>query len=281
MTRPGLLLLGLAVVLPPAAQSARFDVASVKRSPDYIGRDIQAYVGSPQPGYWRLRDLPVASAVLNLYPGHPLSVQLVGAPDWLDSREWYDIEARTSPSATDEEIRLMGRALLAERFKLALHTEQREVPAFVLVQRNDKKLGSGLKPPAVDCTSFRAGGERPNDPTRKPNADRPACGVLGWLPVFDHTRLVAGADTRITAGDVPISQILTFLGNYFNRPVVDRTNLTQRFDIELQFTADPVRNDAGPSIRTAVTEQLGLQVQDGRGPVEVLVIDHIERPTPD
>ena len=79
-----------------------------------------------------------------------------------------------------------------------------------------------------------------------------------------------------------ISQIVTLLGNYFNRPVIDRTNLAQRFDIELQFTADPIRaNNDGPSIRTAVTEQLGLEVQDGRGPIDVLVIDHVERPTPD
>ena len=89
---------------------------------------------------------------------------------------------------------------------------------------------------------------------------------------------------RLTAGDVPISRILTLLGNSFNRPVIDRTELTQRFDIELQFTADPLRatgDDTGPSIRTAVTEQLGLQVQDGRTSIDVLVIDHIERPTPD
>jgi len=273
---------GVAQQSSPSPAELRFEVASVKRSPPCLEREIQAYVGIPQPGFWRLRDLPVASAVLNLYPGHPLSVQLVGAPDWFDSREWYDIEARTNPAATADEIRQMARTLLAERFKLALHTEQREGPAFVLVQRNDRKLGSGLKPPAVDCTSFRAGGERPNDPTRKPNADRLACGVLGWLPVFDHTRVVAGADTRITAGDVTISQIVTLLGNYFNRPVIDRTNLAQRFDIELQFTADPIRaNNDGPSIRTAVTEQLGLEVQDGRGPIDVLVIDHVERPTPD
>jgi uncharacterized protein (TIGR03435 family) len=174
----------------------------------------------------------------------------------------------------------MARALLADRFKLALHTEKREVPAFVLVKRNDGKLGSGLKPPAIDCAAFRAGGERPSDPAPKP-ADRLPCGLIE-LPIFEHLRLVPGADMRISAGDMPVSAILTLLGNRLKRPVVDRTGLTQRFDIELQFTADPLQSTAGgPAIRTAITEQLGLQVQDGRAPVDVLVIDHIERPTPD
>ena len=282
MTRLALLLAGFAVAaLPLAAQSPRFDVASIKRSAPILDRQLQPFVGIPQPGFWRLRDYPVITALRNLYPGHPLSVQVVGAPEWLDSLEWYDIEARTSPSATAENIRQMGRALLADRFKLALHTEKREVPAFVLVKRNDGKLGSGLKPPAVDCAAFRAGGERPRDPAPKP-ADRLPCAAI-VLPIFDHTRLIPGTDMRITAGDVPVSGILTLLANQLKRPVIDRTGLTQRFDIELQFTADPLRttDDAGPSIRTAITEQLGLHVQDGRAPIDVLVIDHIERPTPD
>jgi uncharacterized protein (TIGR03435 family) len=79
---------------------------------------------------------------------------------------------------------------------------------------------------------------------------------------------------------VPISQILTLLGNRLNRPVIDRTNLTERFDIELQFsTAVRPDGDSGPPICAAITEQLGLQVQEGRTTVDVLVIDHIERPT--
>jgi uncharacterized protein (TIGR03435 family) len=100
------------------------------------------------------------------------------------------------------------------------------------------------------------------------------------LPTFDHTLLIPGADLRLTAGDVPISRILTLLGNYLNRPVVDRTNLTQRFDIELQFsTAIRADGDSGPPMRAAITDQLGQQVQEGRAMVDVLVIDHIERPT--
>lgn len=276
----------LAVTLAGQQQPAkhRFEVASVKRSPPILDRALQPFVGIPQPGIWRIRDQPLIAVLRNIYPGHPLSVQIAGAPEWLEGvRDLYDIEARTNPTATAEDIRQMARALLAERFKLALHTEQREVPAFVLVKRGDGKLGSGLKTPSVDCTAFRAGGPRPNDPARKANADRLACNVV-LLPIFDHTRLVPGTDMRISAGDVPVSRILTLLANQLKRPVIDGTGLAeQRFDIELQFASDPLQatGDSGPAIRTAITEQLGLQVQDGRTTIEVLVIDHIERPTPD
>ena len=264
------------------ASELRFEVASVKRSPPILDRALQPFVGIPQPGVWRIRDQPLIAVLRNIYPGHPLSVQIVGAPEWLDSvRDLYDIEARTNASATAENIRQMARALLQDRFKLAVHPEQREVPAFTLVRRGDGKLGSGLKTPSVDCTAFRAGGPRPDDPARKANADRLACNVV-LLPIFDHTRLVAGADMRISGGDVPVSRILTLLANQLKRPVIDGTGLAdQRFDIELQFTSDPLRTtgDGGPAIRTAITEQLGLQVQEARTMIDVLVIDHIERPT--
>jgi uncharacterized protein (TIGR03435 family) len=270
----------MAVTQTPAERLV-FDVASIKHSPPILERALRPFVGIPQPGVWRVRDMPVVSALRNAYPGYPLAAQIIGAPEWLSSvRDLYDIEARTTATATAEEVRQMARALLADRFKLALHTERRELPVIVLTQRNDRKLGSGLKPPSVDCTAFRAGGPRPTDPALKPNADRLPC-VVARLPTFEHTLLVPGADTRLTAGDVPIADVVTMLENFFDRPVIDRTGLTQRFDIELQFSADPLRatGDGGPSIRTAITEQLGLQVQEDRAAIDVLVIDHIERPS--
>jgi uncharacterized protein (TIGR03435 family) len=266
----------------PASSELRFDVASVKRSPPVLDRALQPFAGIPQPGVWRIRDQPLIAVLRNIYPGRPLSVQIVGAPEWSEGvRDLYDIEARTTPTASADDIRQMARALLADRFKLAVHTEQRQVPAFVLVKRGDGKFGSGLKTPSVDCTAFRAGGARPTDPARQANADRLACAVV-LMPTFDHTRLVPGTDMRISGGDVPVSRILTLLANELKRPVIDGTGLAdQRFDIELQFTSDPLRTtgDSGPAIRTAITEQLGLQVQETRTMIDVLVIDHVERPT--
>jgi uncharacterized protein (TIGR03435 family) len=269
-----------ASTLSAAGQNTRqFDVASIRASDALKAGILRPFLGSERPGVWRAHDQSLVRVIQNAYPELRLSLQIIGAPDWAE-RELYNIEARTDPAATEDEVRQMVRSLLTERFKLAAHQEQRDVPAFVLVKRNGAKLDSGLKLPSVDCTAFRAGGPRPTDPSLKPNADRLPCNVVA-LPAFEHTLLVPGADWRITGGDVPISRVLTLLGNYLHRPVVDRTGLTQRFDIELQFVAEPDRPGAenGPSIRTAIAEQLGLQVQDGRTSVDVLVIDHIERST--
>ena len=263
----------------PASSELRFDVTSVKRSPPILDRALQPFVGVPQPGVWRLRDLPIVSVLRNAYPGHPLSAQVVGAPEWVNS-DYYDIEARMIPTATAEDVRQMVRMLLAERFKLALHQEKRQVTAFELVKRKDGKLGRGLQPPRVDCAAFRAGGPRPVDPARKEYADRLVCAVT-IMPTFDHTLLIPGANMRLTAGDVPIASILTLLGNSLNRPVIDGTGLTERFDIELQFLtgAPRIDGDNGPPLRAAISDQLGLQVQDVLTVSDVLVIDRIERPT--
>jgi uncharacterized protein (TIGR03435 family) len=266
------------VALAQTSSAARFEVASVKRSPPILDRRLDPFLGVAQPGLWRVRDQPMLPVLRNIYPGHQFPGEVVGAPDWVSS-DYYDIEAKMNPASTADDARQMARALLAERFKLVVHQEQREVAAFVLTQKRDGKLGPGLKPPAVDCAAFRNGGPRPVDPRPK-NADRLPCAVTA-LPAFDSTLVIPGVDTRITAGDVPIARILTLLGNQLKRPVVDGTNLTQRFDIELQFSAGPVRPDVenGPPIRAAIGEQLGLQVEEGKAMVDVLVIDHIERPT--
>jgi uncharacterized protein (TIGR03435 family) len=263
----------------PVSSELRFEVTSVKRSPPILDRALQPFVGVPQPGVWRLRDQPIVSALRNAYPGHPLPAQVVGAPEWVN-RDYYDIEARTSPTATAGDVRQMVRMLLAERFKLALRQEKRQVTAFALVTRKDGRLGRGLQPPTVDCAAFRAGGPRPDDPARKAYADRLPCAVT-VMPTFDHTLLIPGANMRLTAGDVPIASILTLLGNYLNRPVIDGTGLSERFDIELQFfTGAPrIDGDDGPPLRAAIGDQLGLQVQDVLTVSDVLVIDRIERPT--
>ena len=99
---------------------------------------------------------------------------------------------------------------------------------------------------------------------------------------------------QVAAGGIPISQLTVMLSQYTQRIVVDRTGLKGNFDIDLTFTPDrmpqgppppgvqlPPIDPNGPSIFTAIQEQLGLKLDSERGPVEVLVIDHVERPTPD
>ena len=172
---------------------------------------------------------------------------------------------------------VMVRALLADRFKLVVHTETREVPIYALVMaRSDGRPGPQLRPAAVDCTAARGRGSPPPAPT--PPGGRPACGM----------RTVPG---RMMAGGYELPDVARNLSNFAGRMVVDKTGLTGTFDLDLAWTPDqipqgplppgaPPIDPNGPSIFTALQEQLGLKLDSNRGPVEVLAI-HAERPTED
>jgi uncharacterized protein (TIGR03435 family) len=273
----------LAAQQPPP----RFEVASVKRSPDPATTIVTIAVGVTQPGgVWRSTFATVQALIRSLYPDHGFPGQIEGGPNWVGS-EFYDINARALPSSSPDDMRAMARTLLAERFKLAMHTEMRDVPAYGLVTaRADRKLGRGLTKPAVDCDLYRAAKERgeplPTDPTRKQYADRLPC-TATVMPVFDQTRLIPNAQMRLTAGGATIANIVQLLARVLERPVVDRTGLSQTFDIEVQFSTGPPRPDAetGPPLKVALEDQLGLTIEEGRAVIEVLVIDSVDRPTPD
>lgn len=271
--------------LPPVGLS--FEVASVKPSPD--PRSVPVFtsvIAEIQPGgVWRSTFATVFGLIRNLYPGYLMQGQILG-PDWIGT-EFYDINARAAPSASPDQMREMARTLLSDRFKLAMHTEKRQMPVYVLVSaRADSRLGPGMTKPALDCDAYRLakarGEEPPPDPTRKKYADRLPC-VATVMPVFDHTRVVPGAEVRLTAGGATIASIIPLLSRELGRPVVDRTGLTQPFDIEVQYSLGAPRPDSepGPPLRAAIADQLGLRVQDTLTVVDVLVIDRVERPDPD
>jgi uncharacterized protein (TIGR03435 family) len=168
----------------------------------------------------------------------------------------------------------MLQALLAERFKLAVHTEMRWVDVYALrLARADGRLGPNLHPAATDCRALVAAETNPT-PGKSP------CGTIGTNAPPWHLR------------GVPITQLLIFRIE-LGRPIVDKTGLTGPFDFDLNWTPrwalDPSfdrsrRPDidlAGPDIFTAVQEQLGLKFASEKEDQPVLVIDHVEPPTPD
>jgi uncharacterized protein (TIGR03435 family) len=184
-------------------------------------------------------------------------------------------------------MQLMLRTLLVERFKLAVHHETRELPVYALVfARSDGKLGSQLHPASVDCEALRATGRDRGAPPPFPQpGERPTCGM----------RLGPG---QMAGGGYPLSQLATTLSSFVQRVVVDRTGLAGNFDFDLTWSPDqfqgggplgplpgserPVGSDSSaPSIFTALEEQLGLKLASQKGPVDVLVIDRVERPTED
>jgi uncharacterized protein (TIGR03435 family) len=175
----------------------------------------------------------------------------------------------------------MLQTLLADRFGLRTHREMREMPIYALVMaRKDGALGPQLVRSTIDCAKWMAE-KRPQlgagsaSPVA-PGGKRPVCTLL--------------ANRRfITAGTQTMQQLTGPLQSFTGRPVVDRTGLAGAFDFDLQWTSSPIPPapgaapppDDGPSIFVALQEQLGLRLEPGRAPFDVVVIDAIHRPTPD
>lgn len=193
--------------------------------------------------------------------------RLTGGPDWVRSSR-FDIEAKAGEDVSSEQMRAMVQALLANRFHLTIRRESRQMPIYdLLPARDDKQLGPNLRPAAPGCAA--PGGRRQTmDESRTPNG---------------------GITTRRTCASMAV--LISTVSSTLQSPVNDKTGLPGMWDYELSFTGERRRgadaaavardpNDA-PAIFTAIQEQLGLKLELSRGPVEVLVIDSVERPAPD
>lgn len=272
MTRFALPLLGLAVSALPllAAQSdaRRFEVASVKSSPpDARGMMISG----PTPDEFRTVNAPLERIILYAFGSR--DYQLVGAPGWIRS-ERFDITAKYPAGHSPAQVPSMVRALLEDRFKLKTHADKREGPIYALIlARADGKLGPDLKRPDVDCKAELAKQTGPR-------------AITPGTPCF-AVQYGEGPDRLIWGGNRTMAQLAEMLSTPAGRDVLDRTGLTGTFDVRLRWRPDaglttaPDAPDAGVSLFTAVQEQLGLKLESTRAPLEVLVIDSVERPTPD
>lgn len=209
--------------------------------------------------------------------------QLVGVPDWART-DRYDILAKAgrdlppTPLAGEAPEMLMLRALLADRFKLAVHRETRETPIYALVvARSDGRLGPALRRSETDCAALmKAAGDRRAAPA-PPTAARPlVCGMRNM-------------NGDVIASALPMSAFVSLISTELGRVVVDRTGLSGEWDFDLTFAPDRTRPAAAdatpdpnrPTLFTALQEQLGLKLEATSGPVDVLVIDRIEHLTED
>ena len=277
---------------PEPAPQPRFEVASVKPSTGPTGER-----GQPGGFYTATRPLKFFIADAFFF-GTPLQMtRVLGGPDWIDSA-LYEINARASapwprsPDGPPRELFLMIRSVLEERFKLKTHRETRDLPVYALVlARADGALGPQLKRPAIDCDAIVAAvnaGAPP--PQRQQPGAPPPCGAMR-------------GPARVIAGSIPMSTLanmLTFVmadangpaGSSDARLVVDRTGLSGRFAFTLAWTPERMPEGAappglppidpnGPSLVTALQEQLGLTLQPARHQMEVVVIDSVEQPAPD
>jgi uncharacterized protein (TIGR03435 family) len=202
-------------------------------------------------------------------------------PSWART-ENFDVRAKAPGLASRAEILTMLRALLSDRFKLKTHREGRVTDVYFLT-RVGSELRRGLYPIDIDCNSNTL------NPGSKPGAfapdARPKCGI--------SLRKLRGYATTQHAA-VTMAGFASSLSGALGRPVIDRTALPGRFDIELTHQDEAAfaltngserariaAEAAAPPIRDALKEQLGLTVTPGRESVDFLVVDSIDRPTPD
>jgi len=278
------------------AQEPQFEVASIKPNKSGDGRVMMGI----QPG-GRLTATNVTLRLLIRNAYQLQDFQITGGPSWL-AEDHFDIVAKAPEGeATGDPFRaaqtgqpsrgqLMIRSLLAERFKLVVHNETKEMPIYALiVARSDGKLGPQLKPSEVDCAALMAAG-RGRGPLPPPGPPGPS--GPGGPPPPCGIRIGMG---NMGVGGSPMSQVANSLSIFAGRIVVDKTGLAGNYDFTLTWTPDqlpqrppgapePLVNGVpidpnGPSLFTAVQEQLGLKLDSQRGPVTVLVIDRAERPT--
>ena len=267
----------LALLLALAAQAAppTFEVASVK---PHAPGNPRAMMVADASGRFTAVGIPIVMLIRTAY--NLQDDQVVGGPDWLRTAR-FDITAKAADGTSPTTIGPMLQALLADRFQLTTHRETRELPVFAAVKaRGDGQPGPRLK--ANPCVW---------DFTKPPAPAKPGETQCGNI---------SEGFGRMTLNAMPIPVFLQYLAPKVNRVIVDRTGLTGNFDIELQWTPDnlpprapgapadqPIRVNGqdvdpnGPSLFTAMQEQLGLKLDSTRAPVEVLVVDRIEQPSPD
>ncbi len=237
---PAALLLALA---PSAALSQTFDVASIKVSQigKAGGEGSRRENTQVSPGTLNMRNVTLKTAIRWAY--HVMDAQVVG-PDWL-ANERYDIMAKAAGPAPEAELRVMLQALLAERFKLAVHPQTKEMSAYALIV--------GKNGPKFHETQSE--GESSLVPDQK--------------------------TMKVVIQRTPLSQLVDMLSNVLRAPVVDLTELKGRYDITLELAkyipdrSEPM--DPLTIITRGLQEELGLKIEPRKLPIDLVVVDHAEK----
>jgi len=283
----------------PAEAKLEFEVASVKPSVLPAGNGVirlgaQGGPGSGDPGRLTYSFSTIRDLMVDAY-GVQRS-QISGGPNWLDS-ERFDIVAKVPEGAAKEQVRVMLQNLLAERFKLTLHRESKELPVYALVV--------GPKGPKLKDSTATDAPPAPDSPSRPPGFRGLKLGPDGCPEMPSTAAGRAGAFMMMTPnGECMISNGQTMdglaaqLSGGFDRPVIDQTGLKGKYDLRLRYDpssmsggrggpkdaldpapagGDSPSGDSPPGIFSALQEQLGLKLEARKGPVDLLVVDRVQK----
>ena len=275
----GALAAGAQTPAPPA--DAKFEVASIRRNKD--GGPVAGLQRFPG-GRFEATNIQLAALISFAYQLQPF--ELVGGPPWLMDDRWnivarIDGDPPRMPPGQLDAMMIATQALLADRFKLAVRRETREIPVYQLVRGNrDDRLGSGMRRSTADCQSIqRAADEaaKGGPPAPNPNTpDRMVCGM----------RVSVG---RIQFGGRPLATLTNVLTAMTQRRVVDRTGLTGDWEFDISFNPPspppgielPPPDPDAASLFTVLQEQLGLKLEATRLPLSVMQVDRVELPVED
>lgn len=310
------ILAGCLTQAQPADKTLTFDAASIKPSlpPTPNGRGMimmrgaSGGPGTKDPGRIKYPYTSLKNLLMNAYDVK--NFQIAG-PDWLD-KEMFDVEATMPPETTKEQLRVMLQNLLAERFKLSIHRDTKELPMYsLIVGKNGPKLKESVEAPPAP----------PADPDAPPPAplaafgpDRIKLGSDGFpiLPAPNGgrggmTTMMMPGRARLGAQKQTMQDLATRLSSMLNHPVTDATELKAKYDFTLTYSpeglsgggpgaglmamaraqlppggGDHTSSDApevepAENLFSAVQSQLGLKLEAKKGPVEIIVIDHMEK----
>ena len=288
-----------------AENSPAFEVASVKPAAPITGNRIQVMLrggpGSSDPGQITYTNVTVKNVLTQAYGVKGFQIS---GPGWLDSGR-YDIVAKLPRGATKAEFMAMLQNLLAERFKLTLHREKKDLQMYALVVG---KNGPKLKELAQEAAPKEGGPvDGPAATMGKLTMGRDGFPVLpaAMAGRGGMAMTMMNGNARMTANGQTMAGLAEMLSGQLDLPVVDMTGLTGKYDYTLYFAPEgmagmrlpgglpppPPPSEAGggmpaasapdaqsnPNLFTALQEQLGLKLEQRKGPVELLVIDHLER----
>jgi uncharacterized protein (TIGR03435 family) len=238
------ILIGVLLISAAVGQPV-FEVASVRASAGGKGEGSRRENIQASPGSLNMRNVSLKSAIRWAY--HVMDYQISG-PDWLGF-ERFDIAAKAASPVPEDQLRLMLQPLLAERFKLTLHRETKELPAYLLVVAK-----GGIK--------FHESQTTDGEPVVNP----------------DKTHMT------VEVNGVTATQFVEMLSNFLHAPVVNNTGLSGRYDAKVNFgkylpdgTGKEGAFDPIGTILTGLQEELGLKVESKKLPLDLLIIDHAEK----
>jgi uncharacterized protein (TIGR03435 family) len=297
----GAMVLCLVAGVRLGAQAPAFEVASIKPSPpgDPSNPLTMIPMAMPQPGgRFRATNMPLWALISTAW--ELPDFRIIGGDKALMNVK-YDITAKADGTAMlgVKEIRPLLKSLLIERFQLKSHLEPREMAFYDLVlARSDGRLGPQLKPSTSDCSNV--------DELNAKRAEAAAKGDFAslvpkpgeFLPCAIAPNLTNGPENLSLHGDgQEIKTLVDTLSQFTGKYVRDKTGLTGRYDFDMKLDMQtllglvqklgisvPTPNlpqTDGSSVMTVLNEQLGLKLESTRGPVDVLIIDSVQAPTPD